>query len=531
MDDAFLPRRREAKQGRGEALRVPPGSTVGWCKPQSAWAFHHLRTARAGAVTIHGIGHAWARWGYRKGLNLGVRRNCLPLSSHYRRRLTRGKRRSAALCRPRLHCNHNAHVTSVPSPIRTLRPRGAWQTGYMTTSFTEPAASPALLLLGKRRDPLSERGVDCPGELPLASDPTLVERARKAKEALGDRVFVLGHHYQRDEVIQFADVTGDSFKLARDAAGRPEAEFIVFCGVHFMAESADILTSDEQQVILPDMAAGCSMADMANINQVEDAWAQLVEIGVAERTVPTTYMNSTAAIKAFCGRNGGAVCTSSNAEVALNWAYDEKGGVNSDAKVFFLPDQHLGRNTAVLKLGLSLEDCVVWDPRKPLGGNTVEQLHTARIILWKGHCSVHGRFRKENVDALRADVPGINILVHPECTHDVVNAADYVGSTEYIINTLAAAEPGSAWGIGTELNLVRRLANAHPDKAVHFLEDTVCFCSTMNRIDLPHLVWALESLVAGEVPNRIVVDELTQQQARVALDRMLSLPAVNPAKD
>ena len=232
----------------------------------------------------------------------------------------------------------------------------------MTQTFTEPESSPALLLLGTRRDPLSERGVDCPGDLPAPSDPDLVRRAYAAKEALGDRVFVLGHHYQRDEVIQFADVTGDSFKLARDAAARPEAEFIVFCGVHFMAESADILTSEAQQVVLPDMAAGCSMADMANINQVEDAWAQLAEAGVADRTVPITYMNSTAAIKAFCGRNGGAVCTSSNAEVALRWAFDQVGGLESDGKVLFLPDQHLGRNTAVLQLGLSLDDCVLYDP-------------------------------------------------------------------------------------------------------------------------------------------------------------------------
>ena len=401
----------------------------------------------------------------------------------------------------------------------------------MTQTFDEPTASPALLLLGRRTDPLSERGVECPGDLPSPSDPGLVERARAAKEALGSRVFILGHHYQRDEVIQFADVTGDSFKLARDAAGRPEAEFIVFCGVHFMAESADILTSDDQAVILPDMAAGCSMADMAHINQVADAWEQLAAVGIAERTVPITYMNSTAAIKAFCGRNGGAVCTSSNAEVALRWAYDEKGGLAGDGKVFFLPDQHLGRNTAVRSLGLSLDDCVVWDPRKPLGGNTIEQLQAARIILWKGHCSVHGRFRKDNVDALRERVPGITILVHPECTHEVVTSSDMVGSTEYIIKALDAAAPGSAWGIGTELNLVRRLANAHPDKDIHFLEDTVCFCSTMNRIDLPHLVWVLESLVAGAVPNRIVVDPITAQEARTALDRMLALPAKQPEKD
>ena len=401
----------------------------------------------------------------------------------------------------------------------------------MSQTFHEPSLSPALLLLGERRDPLSERGVDCPGDLPPASDPDLVARARAAKEALGDRVFILGHHYQRDEVIQFADVTGDSFKLARDAAARPEAEFIVFCGVHFMAESADILTSDSQAVVLPDMAAGCSMADMANINQVDDAWAQLEEAGIASRTVPVTYMNSTAAIKAFCGEHGGVVCTSSNAEVALRWAFDKVGGVEGDGKVLFMPDQHLGRNTAVLQLGLSLDDCIVWDPRKPLGGNTPEAIEAARMILWKGHCSVHGRFRKENVDAIRAKVPGVNVLVHPECAHDVVTAADYVGSTEYIIKTLDAAEPGSAWVIGTELNLVRRLANAHPDKDVHFLEDTVCFCSTMNRIDLPHLVWALESLVAGEVPNRIVVDDETQRLAKIALDRMLALPALNPAKD
>lgn len=378
---------------------------------------------------------------------------------------------------------------------------------------------------------MSERGVDCDGALPEPSDPDLVRRARAAKEALGSRVFILGHHYQRDEVIEFADITGDSFKLAREAAARPEAEFIVFCGVHFMAESADILTDETQAVILPDLAAGCSMADMANINQVEDAWEQLAEAGFADAMVPVTYMNSTAAIKAFCGRNGGVVCTSSNAEVAMRWAFDQVGGVDGDGKVMFLPDQHLGRNTTVLQLGLSLDECVVYDPRKPLGGNTVEQLAAARVLLWKGHCSVHGRFRKANVDEARAKVPGINVLVHPECTHEVVTNADYVGSTEFIINTLDAAEPGSKWVIGTELNLVRRLANAHADKEILFLEDTVCFCSTMNRIDLPHLVWVLESLLAGDVPNRITVDAQTQREAKVALDRMLALPAKNAAKD
>ncbi|MBE7323311.1 quinolinate synthase NadA [Nocardioides sp. Y6] len=383
-----------------------------------------------------------------------------------------------------------------------------------------------LLPLGKGRDLDSERGVECPGDLPAPSDPHLVERARAAKEALGDRLFVLGHHYQRDEVIQFADVTGDSFKLAREAAARPEAEFIVFCGVHFMAESADILTSDAQQVILPDMAAGCSMADMARLGQVEDAWDALAEAGIQDSVVPITYMNSSADIKAFCGRNGGAVCTSSNAEVALEWAFDQK----PDAKVLFFPDQHLGRNTAVLQLGFSLDDCVVWNPMLPNGGLTVEELRDARMILWRGHCSVHGRFSPDVVDELRAAHPGINILVHPECTHEVVTKSDLVGSTEFIIQTIEAAAPGSTWAIGTELNLVKRLADAHPDKNIVFLDRNVCYCSTMNRIDLPHLVWALENLVQGTVVNQISVDAETEEWAKVALQRMLDLPG-KTAKD
>jgi quinolinate synthase len=377
-----------------------------------------------------------------------------------------------------------------------------------------------LLPLGKGRDLDAERGVECPGDLPAASDPDLVERARAAKEALGERVFVLGHHYQRDEVIQFADVTGDSFKLARDAAARPQAEYIVFCGVHFMAESADILTSPDQKVVLPDLAAGCSMADMARLAQVEDAWDALADAGVQEQVVPVTYMNSSADIKAFCGREGGLVCTSSNADVALEWAMEQK----PDAKILFLPDQHLGRNTAVLKLGMSLDDCVVWDPLRPAGGLTPEQLRDARMILWKGHCSVHGRFSEDVVDELRAQHPGINILVHPECKHEVVLKADLVGSTEFIIKTIEAAEPGTTWAIGTELNLVKRLADAHPDKTIVFLDRNVCFCSTMNRIDLPHLVWAMESLVAGTVPNQITVDAETEKHALVALQRMLDLP-------
>src|SRR6476469_6675466 len=381
-----------------------------------------------------------------------------------------------------------------------------------------------LLVLGRGTDPGSERGVACPGELPPASDPALVERARAAKAALGDRLFILGHHYQRDEVIQFADVTGDSFKLAREAAARPDAEFIVFCGVHFMAESADILTSPEQKVILPDLAAGCSMADMARLRQVEDAWDALTEAGVADSVVPVTYMNSSADIKAFCGRNGGAVCTSSNAEVALEWAFDQLPDAEGGAKVLFLPDQHLGRNTAVLKMGLSLDDCVVWDPHRPGGGLSAEQLRDARMILWKGHCSVHGRFSEDTIDDLRAGIPGVQILVHPECTHEVVLKADLVGSTEFIIDTVAAAPAGSAWAIGTELNLVKRLAEAHPDKHIAFLDKTVCYCSTMNRIDLPHLVWALESLVAFTVVIRNAVATETERWAKVALQRMLDLP-------
>jgi quinolinate synthase len=384
-----------------------------------------------------------------------------------------------------------------------------------------------LLVLGRGADPDSERGVDCPGGLPPASDPDLVARAQAAKDALGSRVFVLGHHYQRDEVIRFADVTGDSFKLARDAAARPDAEYIVFCGVHFMAESADILTGPEQKVILPDLAAGCSMADMARLAQVEDAWDALADAGIADSVVPVTYMNSSADIKAFCGRNGGAVCTSSNAQVALEWAYEQK----PEAKVLFLPDQHLGRNTAVLELGMSLDDCVVWDPHRPNGGLTIEQLRDARMILWRGHCSVHGRFSAEVVDELRAKIPGVQILVHPECKHEVVTKADLVGSTEFIIKTIEAAPAGSSWAIGTELNLVQRLADQHPDKNIVFLDRTVCYCSTMNRIDLPHFVWAMENLVAGNVVNQIQVDPETEKWAKVALQRMLDLPARTAAKD
>ncbi|MEE4541662.1 quinolinate synthase NadA [Streptomyces sp. V4-01] len=388
-----------------------------------------------------------------------------------------------------------------------------------TTETLDVQPTPlALLLLGRESDPRSERGVDCPGDLPAPSDPDLVERARAAKARLGDRVFVLGHHYQRDEVIEFADVTGDSFKLARDAAARPEAEYIVFCGVHFMAESADILTSARQQVILPDLAAGCSMADMATAEQVAECWDVLADAGVADVTVPVSYMNSSADIKAFTGRHGGTICTSSNARRALEWAFDR------GEKVLFLPDQHLGRNTAVREMGFSLEDCVVYNPHKPGGGVSAEQLRAAKMILWRGHCSVHGRFSLDSVEDVRARIPGVNVLVHPECKHEVVAAADVVGSTEYIIKALDEAPAGSAWAIGTELNLVRRLAKAHPDKQIVFLDKTVCFCSTMNRIDLPHLVWTLESLADGKVVNRIQVDAETEHFAKLALEQMLALP-------
>jgi len=374
-----------------------------------------------------------------------------------------------------------------------------------------------LLILGQGKDLASERGVSCSGELPEASDPQLIERAKAARAALGDRALVLGHHYQRDEVIAFADITGDSFKLAQAAAQQSDAEFIFFCGVHFMAESADILTSAKQRVILPDLAAGCSMADMATANQVNECWAQLEKLGVASRTTPVTYMNSSAAIKSFTGEHGGTICTSSNAEKTLRWAFDKS------EKVLFLPDQHLGRNTAVLSLGLSLEDCVLWNPWKPMGGLTEDEVRGAKMILWRGHCSVHGRFTKESIDELRNRVEGIQIIVHPECQHEVVTAADVVGSTEKIIQTVSNSPAGSKWAVGTELNLVSRLAAQNPDKEVVFLDKTVCYCSTMNRIDLPHLVWAMESVVAGHIVNEIKVDPRVAKYSKLALEQMLAL--------
>ena len=374
------------------------------------------------------------------------------------------------------------------------------------------------MLLGGGADLGSERGVSCEGELPAASDPQLVARAVAARQRLGDKAMVLGHHYQRDEVIAFADIRGDSFKLAQAAADNSKAEFIFFCGVHFMAESADILTTENQKVILPDLAAGCSMADMATASQVADCWQVLEKVGVAKVTTPITYMNSSAAIKAFTGKNHGAVCTSSNAARAMKWAF-EKG-----EKILFLPDQHLGRNTAILSLGLSLTDCVVYNPWKPNGGLTDDQIKAAKVILWRGHCSVHGRFTMQNIVEVRQKLPGVKVLVHPECQHDVVSNADVVGSTEMIIKTVSQSPAGSKWAIGTELNLVQRLANENPDKQVVFLDKTVCYCSTMNRIDLPHLVWAMESLVNGRLVNQIKVKDEVAKYAKVALEQMLALP-------
>ncbi len=374
-----------------------------------------------------------------------------------------------------------------------------------------------LLILGQGKDLASERGVSCSGTLPEASDPQLIERAKAARAALGDRALILGHHYQRDEVIAFADITGDSFKLAQAAAAQSDAEFIFFCGVHFMAESADILTTSKQRVILPDLAAGCSMADMATANQVNECWKQLEKIGVAPQTTPVTYMNSSAAIKSFTGEHGGTICTSSNAEKSLRWAFEKS------EKVLFLPDQHLGRNTAVRSLGLSIDDCVLWNPWKPMGGLTEDEIRGAKMILLRGHCSVHGRFTRESIDELRARIDGIQIIVHPECQHEVVTAADVVGSTEKIIQTVSQSPSGSIWAVGTELNLVSRLAQQNPDKQVLFLDKTVCYCSTMNRIDLPHLVWAMESVLAGHIVNEIKVDPTTARFSKLALEQMLAL--------
>lgn len=347
-------------------------------------------------------------------------------------------------------------------------------------------------------------------------DAEIAERIEEARKELGEKVIILGHHYQRQDVIQHADLTGDSYQLSV-MASQTDADFIVFCGVHFMAESADILGKPHQQVILPDMGAGCSMADMANIEQVEDAWEQLREIGVLKNKVaPITYMNSTAAIKAFCGRNDGVVCTSSNA-VPLFDIY-----LKNFDKMFFFPDQHLGRNTGA-KFGIPLDKMVLWNPHEELGGNTEEELREAKLILWRGHCSVHGRFKPWHVDQIRKQVPGVQVLVHPECMREVVEISDYDGSTSFIIKTVENAPSGSKWAIGTEVNLVNRLAKKFPDKEIHLLAPDLCMCATMYRIAPQNLAWAMENLVMGNVVNEITVDEDTKKWALVALERMISM--------
>ena len=349
-----------------------------------------------------------------------------------------------------------------------------------------------------------------------ATPEQLDEWIGAAKQSLGDRVFILGHHYQRDEVMNWADARGDSYQLSVLAQQRPAAEFIVFCGVHFMAESADILTADHQRVILPDLNAGCSMADMADIDEVEEAWEALAGVIDIERLVPITYMNSAADLKAFVGRHGGAVCTSMNARAVLEWAFGR------GEKVLFFPDQHLGRNTGVA-MGHSLDEMRLWDPRHELGGLTEADCKEATFLLWRGHCSIHQRFRPEHVAAFRAEHPDGIVVVHPECPHETVVLADQVGSTDFIIRAVEAAPWGSVIGVGTEIHLTNRLGAENLGKKVVSLDPLICPCSTMNRIDLPHLAWVLENLVDGTVVNQITVDAETAEGARIALQRMLDI--------
>jgi quinolinate synthase len=357
------------------------------------------------------------------------------------------------------------------------------------------------------------------------SDAEMAARIAEAKRTLGEKLVILGHHYQRDEVIRFADFTGDSFKLSRQIANRPQADYIVFCGVHFMAESADVLCHPHQQVILPDLAAGCSMSDMADPDQLATCWEELQLMGIVQSVeadragvVPVTYINSAASIKAFIGERGGTVCTSGNAEATLRWAFAR------GERILFLPDQHLGRNTAYYKLGIPLDEMVVWDPNEPFGGLTPEQVTRAKMILWKGHCSVHERFTAAQIEAVRRQHPGIRVIVHPEVPWAVVNAADDNGSTEYILKTVRNSPAGSIWAVGTEVHLVNRLANeVAPDKTVISLDQFGCLCSTMFRVSPNHLLWILEELVEGRVHNRIVVPQEQKHWNRVALDRMLSI--------
>ena len=366
-----------------------------------------------------------------------------------------------------------------------------------------------------------------PEEYKTATNDELHSRIRAAKETLGDKVVILGHFYQRDEIVQHADYLGDSFQLAVAAKGRPEAEAIVFCGVHFMAETADILSNDNQKVILPNLAAGCSMADMADIDSVTQCWEQLEELYGTEPdeqgrvpVIPVTYMNSSAALKGFCGENGGIVCTSSNAATVLEWAF-ERG-----QRVLFFPDQHLGRNTAKA-MGIPVEQMPLWWGRKPLGGNTEEDLNDAKVILWNGFCSVHKRFTVEQIDKARAEHPGVRVIVHPESPMAVVDASDEYGSTDYIRKAVEAATEPTTFAIGTEINMVQRLAAQHPEHTIFCLDPVVCPCSTMYRIHPGYLAWVLERLVAGEVVNQITVDESVAEPARVALERMLAAKPAN----
>src|SRR5215472_10549983 len=366
------------------------------------------------------------------------------------------------------------------------------------------------------RAPEIEKGVGCDFDnYLLVPDNSLDERIAAAKARLGRDLVILGHHYQRDEVVKFADYRGDSLKLSQQAA-EAEAKYVVFCGVHFMAESADILRRGDQIVVLPDLNAGCSMADMADIGQVEACWSELGGVTDTRKVTPVTYMNSTAAIKSFTGEHGGSICTSSNAATVMRWA------LGKGEKVLFIPDEHLGRNTGY-RMGIALEQMVVWDPYQELGGNSPEDIRRARVILWKGYCSVHQRFLPQHVERVRREHPGIRVIVHPECRFEVAQSADHIGSTEGIIKAIADSPAGSAWAVGTEIHLVNRLSKEMPDRQVISLDPHVCVCTTMFRITPQHLLWALENLAAGNVVNRISVNERTRHFARVSLDRMLSL--------
>ncbi len=388
--------------------------------------------------------------------------------------------------------------------------------GTLVEIEKSPAPDVARIQPTTIRVPEIEPGVGCDFDsYLLVPDTSLDDRIAAAKARLGADVVILGHHYQRDEVVRFADFRGDSLRLSQQAASA-SAKYIVFCGVHFMAESADILRQPHQQVILPDLNAGCSMADMADIGQVEACWAEMATLGDL-KVIPITYMNSTAAIKGFTGEHGGSVCTSSNAAAVMRWA------LQRGERVLFLPDEHLGRNTAY-QLGIPLEEMVVWDPHRRMGGNTAEAIRRARILLWKGYCSVHQRFRAEHIERVRREHPGIRVMVHPECSWEVVQQADECGSTEQILKRIRAAGPGLQWAVGTEIHLVHRMSKEFTDRSVISLDPNVCVCTTMFRISPNHLLWALDNLAEGRVVNRIAVPEETRGWARVALERMLSLP-------